>query len=967
MRKLTTLLFSLLFVTFAFGKTVTIEKANLVANNFFAAYSGKTTPIVANSFSKSYNGITTYYVFNYSGGGFVVVSADDAATPILAQSNEGFVETQITNPSTQFWFDSYSQEIAHIVASEMDNASSIDEWNQILNNQIDAPMLDVAPLLTTNWDQGQWYNYYCPVAAGGPGGKAWAGCVATTMGQIMKFYNFPATGVGSHTYIDPTYGQQSANFGATNYNFASMGSSATSGSYQQIATLLYHAGVSVNMTYAPDGSGAFSTDVPWAMSSYFNYDNSTIALANKVDYTTAGWKALLMSELDASRPVYYSGSGPSGGHAWVCDGYQTSTGKFHMNWGWSGSSNGYYAIGVLNTGNGTFNSTNAIVYGIIPGNPNLIVRFTDLLQNNSAPYGGSFDINCAVVAGTPSAVNLYIDNVLVFNTTQTTFAYPWNTSAAGLGTHVVRLEAIDATDTVFQEVNIGLSEWVKQNSGFATASRGIQYVHAVDSSLVWATAYDGSGSAATINEFTKTVNGGTTWTTGQVLGGAVYGLGNICGINANVAYVSLYHKTTQDNTCGVYKTSNGGTSWTHLVGALQGAASFADNVWFWDENNGMCHGDVTGTGTAAYFEIYTTQNGGTTWTRVPKSDINGGVAALAGEGGWTSVIDVVGNTVMFGTNKGNLYISHDKGLHWTMSNTGITPITDGINKISFKNDLDGLVAQTTTTVVLRETHDGGATWTTITPTGPFLTSDMTYVPGTDNTYVSTGAAAGFTGAAFSFDGGYTWSQFMGTETEQYLACDFVSNHCGWAGGFNVSATEGGMNKYVGVLVPGSVLSPVSNLIAQPFDNSVHLTWTEPVTIPLSYNIYRNDTLLTNTPSTQYHDAPVANGQQNYCVTAVYDLGESPKVCTIAWITVGVPNTDEASYKVYPNPATEVINVVAPVKFNEVRLINSQGQIVYRNINKDTNLHILTEGFEPGMYILQIYTGMQIISKKVSVN
>ena len=176
-----------------------------------------------------------------------------------------------------------------------------------------------------------------------------------------------------------------------------------------------------------------------------------------------------------------------------------------------------------------------------------------------------------------------------------------------------------------------------------------------------------------------------------------------------------------------------------------------------------------------------------------------------------------------------------------------------------------------------------------------------------------------------------------------------------------------MNKYVGVLVPGSVLSPVSNLIAQPFDNSVHLTWTEPVTIPLSYNIYRNDTLLTNTPSTQYHDAPVANGQQNYCVTAVYDLGESPKVCTIAWITVGVPNTDEASYKVYPNPATEVINVVAPVKFNEVRLINSQGQIVYRNINKDTNLHILTEGFEPGMYILQIYTGTQIISKKVSVN
>jgi hypothetical protein len=175
-----------------------------------------------------------------------------------------------------------------------------------------------------------------------------------------------------------------------------------------------------------------------------------------------------------------------------------------------------------------------------------------------------------------------------------------------------------------------------------------------------------------------------------------------------------------------------------------------------------------------------------------------------------------------------------------------------------------------------------------------------------------------------------------------------------------------MNKYVGVLAPGTVLSPVSNLIAQPINNSVNLSWTEPTTLPLSYNIYRNDTLLINTLSTQYQDAPVANGQQNYCVTAVYDLGESPKVCTVAWITVGIPNTDQAAYKVYPNPATEVINVVAPVKFNEVRLINSQGQIVYRNGNKDTNLHILTEGFESGMYILQIYTGSQMISKKISI-
>ncbi|MEI6062756.1 MAG: C10 family peptidase, partial [Bacteroidota bacterium] len=699
------------------------------------------------------------------------------------------------------------------------------------------------------------------------------------------------------------------------------------------------------------------------LSTYFNYDNKTIALANKTDYTTTDWTNLLKSELDASRPMYYSGSGPSGGHAWVCDGYNSAN-KFHMNWGWSGVSNGYYAIGALNTGNGTFNSTNAIVYGIKPGNPDFIVRFTNLELNNTVPYGPSFDINCSVVKGTPTAVNLYIDNLLVYNTTQTTFTYPWNTASAALGSHVLRVEAINATDTVFQEVNAGLSEWVSQASAFATASRGIQYVNAVDSLTVWATAYNGTTTTQTINEFTKTINGGTTWTPGQVLGGNVYGLGNICALSGTVAYVDVYSSGTQDNTCGVYKTSNGGTTWTHLTGALQGATSFADNVWFWNENDGMCHGDVKDN----YFEIYTTSNGGTTWTRVPKTNIGGGANPISGEGGWTSVIQAVGaSTIMFGTNMGNLYISHDKGLHWTISATGITPLTSGVQKIAFKDDLNGLVEQTTTSLVLMETHDGGATWQAITPTGPFLTSDLCFVPGTDNTFVSTGAASGATGASFSFDGGYTWAQFMGTETDQFLACTFVNDNCGYAGGFNTNATTKGMNKYVGHLVPGAVLYPVTNLIAQPFDNSVHLTWTEPSTPPLSYNVYRNDTLIANTPSLQYHDYPVSNGQQLYCVSAVYGLGESPKSCTTAWITVGVPNTDEAAYKVYPNPANEVINIVAPVKFSEVRMFNNMGQVVYTNNNRGTNLHILTAGFEPGMYILQINTGAQLISKKVSIN
>lgn len=967
MRKLSTLLLCLLMATLTFGKSVTMEQASQVANKYLSVSSKKAALSVANSFSKSYNGITTYYVFNYTGGGFVVVSADDAAKPILAHSDNGFMDTVISSPEARFWLENYSKEIAHAIAAKADNSESKAQWDNILNNTIKSSMANVAPLISTTWDQTQYYNYACPLATSGPGGRVYTGCVATAMAQIMKYYNFPATGVGSHSYSHGTYGLLSANFGTAAYNFSKMGYTATSNN-SPIATLMYHAGVSVDMNYSVTGSGASNESVPYALCKYFNYDNKTIGLAYMSDYSAADWQALIMSELDASRPVYYSGSDATEGHAWVCDGYQTSGGitMFDMNWGWSGYYNGYFAIGALNSGNGDFNIGNAIVYGIKPGNPKLAVRFTDLDQANLVAYGPSFNINCSVVVGTPTAVNLYIDKQIVLNTTQTTFTFPWNTTAAGIGVHNVRLEAMDGTDTVSWEIQIGLSEWQPGASGFTVPSRGINNVNIVNANIIWATAIDGRSGSTPINEFTKTTDGGTTWTPGKVLGGKTYGLGNICGIDANIAYVSLYNGVAgakQDTTCGVYKTSNGGSNWTHLVGALQGSTSFADNVWFWNENIGMCHGDVTGTGTTAYFEIYTTTNGGTTWTRVPKAKIGGGVAALSGEGGWTSVIEAVGaKTIMFGTNKGNLYISHDRGSNWTVSKTGITPITDGVNKIAFKDTLNGLVAQTTTTLVLKETHDGGSTWQTINPTGPFHLSDMAYVPGTDNTWVSVGY-----GASYSFDGGHSWAEFPGTETESFLAVDFVNNHAGWAGTFNTNATTKGMYKYTGTLDPSTVLNPISNLTAHPENNSVQLSWTEPATIPLSYTIYRNDTLLaSNITSLQYTDSPVAPGSQDYCVTAVYALGQSPRSCTTAFITLNIPSTDEAAYRIYPNPSSDIIHVITPVRFNEVRMMNNVGKVVYINNTKGTNLRILTEGFEPGIYILQIYTGTRIISKKISI-
>jgi hypothetical protein len=379
--------------------------------------------------------------------------------------------------------------------------------------------------------------------------------------------------------------------------------------------------------------------------------------------------------------------------------------------------------------------------------------------------------------------------------------------------------------------------WLIQNTGFATASRGISYVHAASSTVAWATAYDGSGGGATINEFTRTVNGGETWTTGQVLGGSTYGLGNICALNANIAYVAVYNGVgNQDNTCGVYKTTNGGQTWTQLPGALQGSASFANNVYFWNEQEGMCHGDVKD----GYFEIYTTVNGGTTWQRVPQANITGGTP-VSGEGGWTSVIETTGeNTIMFGTNKSKVYISDDRGFHWRITSAGITPGTNGgINMIAFTDPDNGIVAQTQGTFAAKKTSNGGTTWETLTPIGPFLKSDLMTVPGSPNTYVSTGAASGGTGVSYSFDGGLNWTFFGGTSSKQFLAGDFYDNTSGYVGGFNENQYNGGMYRMIGQLGGAAAGAQIE---VTPVEFNMTLSSGESITNPLTIGNYGDATL-----------------------------------------------------------------------------------------------------------------------------
>ncbi|HNW88617.1 MAG TPA: thiol protease/hemagglutinin PrtT [Bacteroidales bacterium] len=365
MKKVIITIILLFTFTILNAEPVSKEFARTIAGNYYMHYAPPAIKdySINNEFTFQNENTTTFYAFGFSAGGFVLVSADDAAIPVLGYSFQDDFSSDNLPSNVQDWLQSYSKEIKSIIDLKISNNSTLVEWNNFLNNNFPKALAAVSPLLSTTWNQDCYYNASCPSDASGPCSHVYAGCVATAMAQIMKYWEWPVTGNGSHTYTHATYGTQSANYGATTYNWGAMPDDVTS-SNSSVAILLKHCGVSVDMNYGWDGSGAYSSDIPDALINYFGYQN-TATYVYQSDYSSAAWISLLKSELDAGRPMEYSGNNGSSGHAFVCDGYNSSN-YFHFNWGWSGSYNGYFYIGALDPGSHAFDYDNAAVIHIAP-------------------------------------------------------------------------------------------------------------------------------------------------------------------------------------------------------------------------------------------------------------------------------------------------------------------------------------------------------------------------------------------------------------------------------------------------------------------------------------------------------------------------------------------------------------------------------------------------------------------------
>lgn len=348
------------------------------------------------------NAMPEFYVFNNTGGGFVVVSGDDRFTPILGYSFKENIKTDSIPDNIIEWFDGYRKSIRYALDSM--NIIATDEvkesWNRLLNQPQKSPAVVVEPLIKTKWNQNKYYNTLCPAdsAAGEYNGyRCPTGCTATAIAQIMKYYEYPKNGRDSvnidfsqtfnypfpnwdyriepSSWSHPEYGGVSANFENTQYDWDNMQLEYNEASTQEqinaVSELMYHIGVSVAMNYGPNESGYssytsysnifYTSSIhEFALNYFFRYkkpyslkdeilssgswinENFTGKALNTKMYNEAILN-LVRADIIHSHPTLINAMGESGGHAFLCDGIDENN-FLHVNFGWGGSADGYFNI-----------------------------------------------------------------------------------------------------------------------------------------------------------------------------------------------------------------------------------------------------------------------------------------------------------------------------------------------------------------------------------------------------------------------------------------------------------------------------------------------------------------------------------------------------------------------------------------------------------------------------------------------
>ena len=305
---------------------------------------------------------STYEIIGYKQGGFAVVSADDLVPEVLGVSTSDYSEGR--NANFQWWLNAASEAVNYAVQNNI----------QLTTTKPDPSLYptEVGPLLTTRWDQETPYNNMCPTYSGST--KCLTGCVATAMAQVLNYHKTPEHGEGQRTIYYP-HGNHSgqavsANFSEDYYDWNNMLDDYSTTSYTKeqadaVALLMRDCGVAADMEYGgpSDGSGAYSQDAAAGLRKYFGFAEAQCVERDYYKETT--WMNMVYRELSENGPMYYGGADAygKGGHAFVLHGYRAD-GKVLVNWGWSGSDDGYYDIAILDPSYYRFSQGQDMIIGV---------------------------------------------------------------------------------------------------------------------------------------------------------------------------------------------------------------------------------------------------------------------------------------------------------------------------------------------------------------------------------------------------------------------------------------------------------------------------------------------------------------------------------------------------------------------------------------------------------------------------
>ena len=438
---------------------------------------------------KSSDDSNLYYTFIPKDGvGFIIIAADDASRPVLGYSLTSTYRTNEANSAFLSWMTQYADEIEYIQKNDLPAVPATKTmWQNYLTGNFEAQrsVSAVEPLCTAMFDQSPFVNDMTPFDKEA-NKNCVTGCPATAMSIIMKKWQHPYQGTGFHSYTHPKFGTVSANFGNTIYDWSQIPDTISEPN-DEIAKVMFHSGVAVEMQYTAEESGAYilidsptpMANCEYAYKTYFGYARSVKGLYRE-DFSDEVWIEKMLTELDQSRPMQYAGFG-GGGHTFVCDGYDDAF-LFHMNWGWGGLENGYFELNSLNpgaggigSGEGTYNKFQQAIMGIEPGPgstssaPKFGLGLGSAISIDQSPlyvdsafnvtvnlkYGGSSDYTTSVAALIFNGEGIFVDYVGIEDdvTFQDGKNYDFVFASEGFstipGNHTIGIYASQSTDTIW--------------------------------------------------------------------------------------------------------------------------------------------------------------------------------------------------------------------------------------------------------------------------------------------------------------------------------------------------------------------------------------------------------------------------------------------------------------------------------------------------------------------------------------